>query len=384
MLCLFVVISLQFSSCYVSFVVAAVLLIMAAPLSICTKEEQRSVIRFLWAEGVSGAEIHRRLSVQYGSSVLPQRSVYEWIEKFRNGRTSVKHDEGAGRPFTATNEETIERSREMILLDRRLTIDEVAHRLQISHGSAYEIIHNRLGFRKVCARWVPKQLTQLHKQTRLDICKKHLDRYGNEGDNFLDRIITGDETWIHHYEPESKRQSMEWKHPNSPCKKKFKTQPSAGKLMLTVFWDARGPVLEHYGERGTTINSVRYSEMLTDRLKPAIRSKRRGLLSEGVVLLHDNARPHTAVHTAETLQKLKFKVLDHPPYSPDLAPSDYHLFGPLKQALRGRRFDSDEAVKEAVHSWLAAQPKTFFYEGIRKLVERWTKCIEKQGDYVEK
>ncbi|PNF15535.1 hypothetical protein B7P43_G16529, partial [Cryptotermes secundus] len=201
---------------------------------------------------------------------------------------------------------------------------------------------------KVCARWVPKQLTVLHKQTRLDICQQHLDRYGNERDVFLDRIITGDETWIHHCEPESKRQSMEWKHPQSPSKKNFKSQLSARKLMLTVYLDSQGRILEHFQERGTTINSARYSEMLTDRPKPAIRSKCPGLLSKGVVLLHDSARPHTAAHTAETLRKLKFDVMAHPPYSPDLTPS-----------------------------------KTFS-EGIRKLVQRWTKCVEKQGDYVEK
>jgi hypothetical protein len=75
---------------------------MAAPLSVCTKEEQRSVIRFLWSEGVSGAAIHQRLSAQYGNSVLLQWSVYEWIEKLKNGRTS---EEGAGRPSTATSED---------------------------------------------------------------------------------------------------------------------------------------------------------------------------------------------------------------------------------------------------------------------------------------
>ena len=130
-----------------------------------------------------------------------------------------------------------------------------------------------------------------------------------------------DETWVHHYEPECKRQIMEWKHQQSPMGKNFKSQPSAGKLMLTVFWDTQGPILEHYQERGSTINS----EMLIDRLKREIRSKRQGQLSKGIVLLHDNARPHTAVHTVETLQKLKFEVLAHPPYSPDLAPSDCHL-----------------------------------------------------------
>jgi transposase len=82
---------------------------MATPLSVCTKEEQRSVIRFLWSEGVSEAEIHRRLSAQYGNSVLPQRSVYEWIEKLKNGRTSVTHEEGAGRPSTATTDDNTER-----------------------------------------------------------------------------------------------------------------------------------------------------------------------------------------------------------------------------------------------------------------------------------
>jgi len=71
---------------------------MAAPLSVCTKEEQRGVIRFLLSEGVTGAEIHRRLSIQYGDSALPRRSVYEWIERFQHGRTSVKDEERAGSP----------------------------------------------------------------------------------------------------------------------------------------------------------------------------------------------------------------------------------------------------------------------------------------------
>jgi hypothetical protein len=77
------------------------------------------------------------------------------------------------------------------------------------------------------------------------------------------------------------------------------------------------------------------------------------------VFLH-NARLHTAAHTVETLQKLKFEILAHPPLSTDLPPSGYHLFGPLKEALRGCRFTSDKELKEAVHEWLTIQQKTFF------------------------
>jgi histone-lysine N-methyltransferase SETMAR len=111
--------------------------------------------------------------------------------------------------------------------------------------------------------------------------------------------------------------------------------------MLILFWDISGPILEHYMEHGQTVNSERYSSMLKNKLKPTIRSKRRGLMSKTVFLHHDNA----AAATIETIQKLNFEFLPHPPYSPDLAPSDYHLFVSLKKALRGRRFGSDEEVK---------------------------------------
>ena len=95
--------------------------------------------------------------------------------------------------------------------------------------------------------------------------------------------------------------------------------------------------------------------MLRNSLRPAIRTKRWRLLSRGIILLHDNARSHSAAKTVEALQQLNFEILEYPLYSPDLAPSDFHLFGPMKEALRGRRFSSDE-VKDAVHQWLGSMP----------------------------
>ena len=206
-----------------------------------------------------------------------------------------------------------------------------------------------------------------HKRKHLDICSRHLARYREKGDNFPQQIVTVDETWIHHYEPKSKRQSMQWKHPSSPVAKKFKMQLSAGKLMLTVFWDSQGPILETYQERGTTVTSATCCDMLKRELKLVIRSKRRGKLSKEILLFHDNARPHTAAQTLETLKQLKWEAMEHPAYSPDLAPSDFHLFGPFKDALRGRRFSCDDDVKAAVHQWLCAQPKTFFSDGSKKV-----------------
>jgi hypothetical protein len=182
--------------------------------------------------------------------------MYEWIEMIKNGCMSVTDAECPGRPTTATAVQNEERARELILQNRRVAVDEMARQLNISIGSAYSVVHDNLQFHKVCARWVPKALMDEHKRMRLDVCSHHLAHYHEEGDNFLQRIITGDETWVHHYQPETKQKSMQWKHPSSPVAKKFKTQTSADKLMLTILWDSQGRILEKYLEHGTVVTRL--------------------------------------------------------------------------------------------------------------------------------
>jgi histone-lysine N-methyltransferase SETMAR len=134
-------------------------------------------------------------------------------------------------------------------------------------------VHDILGLHKVCAWWAPKYWTEEQKRDHLDISSRLLELYHNEGENCFNQIITGDETWIHHYNQESKHQSVQWKHTASPSSKKFKTQSSARKVMLTVFWDSQGPIFEHCQERETTVTSLKYRDMLRNELKPAIRKK---------------------------------------------------------------------------------------------------------------
>jgi len=158
--------------------------------------------------------------------------VCEWIEMFGNGRMSLTDAERSRLPATATTTRNEERTLELIHENRRITVEEFAERLNVSVGPAYSLIHDSLMFSKVCARWVPKELTEQRKRKRFDVCSQHLARYREERDNFLHLIVTGDETWIHNYKPKSKRHSMQWKHPSSPVAKKLKMQPSAGKLIF--------------------------------------------------------------------------------------------------------------------------------------------------------
>ena len=113
----------------------------------------------------------------------------------------------------------------------------------------------------MCAGWVTKQLTEAHKQFCLEACFELL-KYCHSDKTFLQRIVTRDETWVHHFEPESKRASMEWHHPTSPRSKKFKSQQSAGKVMVTVFWDSVGVIRVDFMSKGATINSDVYINTL--------------------------------------------------------------------------------------------------------------------------
>jgi histone-lysine N-methyltransferase SETMAR len=147
--------------------------------------------------------------------------------------------------------------------------------------------------------------------------------------------------------------------------------------MATVFWDRKGVHLVEFMPKGTTINAT------LRRLRYAIQNRRRGLLSSGV-LLHDNGRPHAAARTQAMLQEFCWEVFEHPAYSPDLAPSDFHLFPNLKEFLGGRRFKSEEEVKDAVKEWLNGLAAEVYDEGIQKLVTCYDKCLNVGDDYVEK
>jgi histone-lysine N-methyltransferase SETMAR len=120
--------------------------------------------------------------------------------------------------------------------------------------------------------------------------------------------------------------------------------PSAGKVMLTVFWGSRGVPLAHFQKCGENINSATYCEVLL-KLRDIIRRKLPGQLTRGVLLHHDNGQtPYSPSNRGED-EELQWELLDHPPYSPDLASSDFHLFGPLKSHLGGKRFADDEEAE---------------------------------------
>ena len=347
------------------------------------KVEHRAVIKFITKEGKNAKEIHERMVAVYTDTAPSYATIARWNREFRHGRESLEDDPRPGRPSDVTTEDNVARVERMILENRRVKVEEIERELGISHGSVINIIHDNLAMTKVSARWVPRNLTPHNRLQRRQSSEELLLLYNQDPAGFESRIVTGDETWVHHWDPETKLESMAWKHKDSPTPIKFRTQPSAGKIMATIFWDSEGVLMVDYAPRGRTITGQYYAEELA-RLKKCIRQKRRGKLTRDVMLLHDNAPVHKARVAQAALRECGFEELNHPPYSPDLAPSDYFLFRHLKAALRGRRFADDEDVQLAVQEWIEQQSGDFWLSGIRSLRDKWRKCIEVEGSYIEK
>ena len=184
----------------------------------------------------------------------------------------------------AIYEQMFKNVRDLVYSDRRIQVEKIAQALGMLHGSVTRILHDT-------SRSVPKSLSGEQMATRASICSALL-KSSRSKDDFLLRLVTVDETWVHYYEPDTKAQSRQWAGPESPRPKMFKSQPSAGKVMATVFWDAKGVIMLDILPKRSAITGMYYAN-LPDQLRTAIREKRPGKLSKYVLLQQDNARVHT-------------------------------------------------------------------------------------------
>ena len=170
---------------------------------------------------------------------------------------------------------------------------------------------------------------------------------------------------------------MQWKHSTFPAPKKAKVVSSAGKV------DAKGTVFIDYFQKGKTIKGEYYAKLLRE-LRHTIKSKRPEKLKKGVLLYQDSTPALKSLVAMSVVHDCGFELIDHPPYSPDLAPSDYFLFPNLKKHLAGKWYESDDDVIFAVEDFFEGQEENFYATGIRALQHKWKKCVDRRGDYVEK
>lgn len=344
--------------------------------------EQRACIKFCFKIGKNASETFELIKLAFGDVSLSRCVIFDWFKRFKEGRISIEDDHRSGRPSTSKTNQSIALVREKIRNDRRLTVREVANELGISIGSCHSILSDELGMKRVAAKLVPKLLTEDQMEYRIEVCLELKNRVTNDP-NFIKSIITGDETWVYGYDPETKVQSSQWKSANSPRPKKCRQVRSSIKVMLIVFFDFYGLVHYEFVPKGQTVNQVFYKQVL-ERLREKVRRKRpEAWKSKSWILHHDNAPAHSALSVREFLASKNIPVVPHPPYSPDLAPCDFFLFPRLKTTLKGQRFeDVNETIRNATEE-LKAITLEEIQRCFQKWQQRWDHCIEAKGHYFE-
>ena len=152
-------------------------------------------------EGNAAKEISDRLKNVYVDSAFSYTSVKRWVRcHFESGGSSITDKPRFSRPSTAVTEENRVFVDELIQSDRRITVTEIVEKIGTGHNAAQNII-SELRYSKVCARWIPRQLTDELKRSRREVCAELLERYRMEGNQFMNSIVTGDESWANHYKP---------------------------------------------------------------------------------------------------------------------------------------------------------------------------------------
>ena len=280
---------------------------------------------------------------------MAARTVQKWFKRFREGNRSLDDEERTGRPTEVDADNLLP----LIEEDPRLSTKELARQLNCNFSTVARHLEK---FGKTCrsGKWVPHKLSQANLSTQIGVCTSLLIWHDKEP--FLDRLVTGNKKWVLYINMAKKRQ---WLSENEDPVPTPRAGPHPQKVLFSVWWNCHGVLYFELFDEGEYINAKYYCTQLK-RLKAAIHKKRPSLANrKGVIFLHDNAKPHTAKVTWSTLVWFGWDLLAHPPYSPDLAPSDYHLFRSMQHFLEGKTFDNKRDLKNSLEKFFDSKDPFF-------------------------
>ncbi len=306
-------------------------------VSMQARIEQRANIKLCLRLGQSQAETIRTLQKAYGQDAPSVSTVRRWYLRLQEDDWNLNSKPIPGCPRAARTADAIDKVRECLERDTRMSVREIGFECNLSKDTVHRILTKELKVKRIASRFVPHVLTEEQRQLRCDMSMENIIKT-KEDPTLLDRLITTDECWVSIYEPETKQQSMHWLRDDQPCPVKAARGRALAKTMLILFFDSQGAVHIDFLPEGETVNSEYFISVLRE-VRESIRRKRPQLWQTNQFVLHmDNASCHTSGDTRLYLHKNNFEVLQHPPYSPDLAPCDFWAFPVLKKQIRGQRF----------------------------------------------
>lgn len=345
-----------------------------------SKEEYRTIIKFCTLLGEDATEIHDKFLSVCGDSSPALRTIQKWAQRFREGRKSVTDDPRSGAPRVAVTPDTISHVENLISRDPHSSVEEVAQEANISVGSAATILTQHLHLKKLHARWIPHILKDHEKENRMESARSLLNRFRRWGEKGMRGIVTGDETYLHFFEPASRTERMTWRQPGEAPPTSQRPSAFTEKVLYIFFFSADGEVSRIVVPKGSTVTGAYYCETVL----PQVERDFRRMHPELQLRLHDdNAPPHRCQNVLDYLEEQDITRVCHPAYSPDLAPCDFWLFPKLKLALRGQRFSSRQSLGRAVSQAIQDIPQNEWSACFQEWKRRLQLCVDNKGEYFE-
>jgi len=340
----------------------------------------RFYIKTQYKLGKQAIEIFNQLKAVYNDQAPSYATVARWVALFKNGRESIEDDPRSGRPITGVTQDNIDAVRKVIVEDPHSTYNEIEAYTSLSCGTINRIIHEHLKLRKVVARWVPHELTDENRRKRVKDCRENLKLF-REGKWRLCDVVTGDESWFFYRQIGRKQDNATWIGEGEYAKPVVRRSQFEPKIMVSVFFRSTGLVHIHFLKNGETINAHNYIRNCLEPLTSSINEQRPTSGTKNMKFHHDNAKPHVAKCVKSYLNSNGFTIIRHPPYSPDLAPSDFWLFDYIKRQLTDHT--NRKSLEKEITEILENIPKEEYQKTFNKWLERMELCIQNQGHYFE-
>lgn len=324
---------------------------------------------------MSAQDITRDINETFGKNVIAYSTVTSYLRQqtFSSGEQGTQKMEKE-KPRYYYKDIILKRLKDFPFS----SIRQIAEDCNISSSTVYRVLKNDLQYRVKHLRWIPHILNPSQKVNRVELSKSLQKTLKNAKRTNYKFFYTGDESWFYL----STDHAFQWLPPEeTPAVRERKTIQSK-KYMLTVFWNPNGFALIKVLPDDMTFNAGYFiNEILKELYEKTSTIPNKG--DRKVTLHFDNARPHTARKVTQFMEEHHMKKAPQPAYSPDIAPSDFFLFGYLKNMLQGEHFDSVDSLYESVIEILNGIPKATLKATFQEWERRLDEIIHNNGEYIE-
>jgi len=318
--------------------------------------------------------IEEKLQHLFGDDAPKKSCIYKWINAIDNGITSFDDAPRSGRPVVHQDLPSL--INEMITDEPFHSTRTIAAHLNVSRETVRDILVNHLQLRKFKCKWIPYPLTEIRKQNRIHSATLLLPIL--QDPDQMQITITGDQAWFYLHNPHK----AQWADSSSKVTIHAKKTIQSKKVMVTILWGIGGFYLVEQLPSDQSFNSLYFVTLLQKLKKKLSQTKAMKKIKQFNIHL-DNAKVHRSHYTMEKADELGFHMLPHPPYSPDLAPSDFFLFGYIKHHLQGYDFHSPEHLMMKIHEIIRNIPADMLESVMVEWIQRLSSVASSDGSYVE-